>query len=317
MMKTNPNIGAVFVLRRDGSILFLIVAALVQSWSYSGECTFETPFRALKLDQKFTLDFGPGTGDQFVKKMDSHKFSDTFYIPVFKLGLFDVNQIQFEHQGQLKLTNDYGDEQWIYLINNGVTTIDLLMDRLCLSFTHYYNTDPAGGKHYDTERLCEFWFYSSCDTSTTFRPSIEDEIGNYDTLACAIWWYQQTFKKYQIDLYIDEEITKKLLGEDTRYPNLAHSLFFRNLTRAADLDLVNARLGGKFKAESGFVATYYKVPNNKYAYYKQYNSIQFILACHGTLDGDAETEQCFAIVQYSERSVESSFFFFRIDDGKF
>ena len=184
---------------------------------------------------------------------------------------------------------------------------------MCVNFTQYYYPSSSGGKNYDPEEnACRFWFYSSSDSTAILQPSIKDYTFDYDTLTYAVWWNQQTFKNNQVDLFFDDKITKKLFGEDTLYPNLADNLFIRNLSQPTDLELVNTRLGGNFRADSGFVVTYYKVPTD-YVAFQQYNSLQFILACQ---DGNSDSErQCFAVVEYNERSVWS-YLYFQLKNSK-
>ena len=123
-------------------------------------------------------------------------------------------------------------------------TRDNLLDKMCLQYDDYYA---------NIESICDYMLDPNNPAEDYVRGFVRSTDSALRSVVYKIEllyeWNDLSFSKSSLDVYFDDLLTQVLTGPDTKYVNLANNVYVRNLTRSKDLEVVNNRIGGDFKAD--------------------------------------------------------------------
>ena len=262
-------------------------------------------FSTFDEDEPFLLHFGSKHGDNFANINQRFSMPDVLSEPL-KVSNQQSTSIRVSREGFLSLspqssTSAYGISRQY---GNGIYLAPLLfqplyslkeifLDYTCLldgnDFHIYFNYFKS----------C-FSMYSPSHPESYFIPMTYAESTNF--LEAAAQWNKMPHNEASsfINITDDDEKSLVVLGQDTKYVNLAGNVLKRETTNPNDLDLITSFINRgvpDFEAVSAYVVTWYKI--GTISRRDWFNSFQCIVACG--------VDKCFIVFDYHEKDWKASY----------
>ena len=261
------------------------------------------------VKEPFDLDFGPDAGDQFTWKGDGTRSEPIYINGPLMWGQAEVAYFKTESDIELFLYdqsgNQIGEIEVAYFDGK---TQDNLLDKMCLQYDDYYA---------NIESICDYMLDPNNPAEDYVRGFVRSTDSALRSVVYKIEllyeWNDLSFSKSSLGVYFDDLLTQVLTGPDTKYVNLANNVYVRNLTRSKDLEVVNNRIGGDFKADFGFVVTWYKIMDDD-AETMFFSNVQLVVACDQKNTTDVQDNECYSMAEYDqlnpwEEEMDGFFYF--------